>query len=191
VRLLAELLRDGASKPELLDQIDREVQEMDALVGELLAGARLDFSALTLSPVKPVDLVRQALERAGLAGAGLLADDAEAPTVLADPTLVGRAIANLLDNAARHGRGARQVRVVTRDHAVAFEVDDAGPGFPPGEEQRVFRPFYAPPGRPRDARSLGLGLALVERIAEAHGGRAWAENLPGGGARVGFEIAAG
>jgi signal transduction histidine kinase len=80
------------------------------------------------------------------------------------------------------------MRVDLREQCIAFEVDDAGPGFGPGEEERAFEPFYTRGRSGRDAGSLGLGLALVKRIAEAHGGRAYASNRSGGGARVGLEI---
>jgi signal transduction histidine kinase len=72
-------------------------------------------------------------------------------------------------------------------------VDDQGQGFAPGEEAHAFDAFKrsangAPRATGHDAGSLHLGLSLVRRIAEAHGGRAYAQNLPGGGARVGFEV---
>ena len=62
----------------------------------------------------------------------------------------------------------------------------AGPGLPGGDSAALFRPFERASGG--DARSLGLGLALVKRIAEAHGGTVFAENRPGGGASIGFSL---
>ena len=106
-----------------------------------------------------------------------------------DPTLIARALANLIDNAKKHGGGVVAVRVVARDGVVAFEVDDAGAGMPEGD---VFEPFYKGHGTNGAARSengtLGLGLSLVKRIAEAHGGSAYAGRRPEGGARVGFKV---
>jgi signal transduction histidine kinase len=67
---------------------------------------------------------------------------------------------------------------------IRFEVEDRGPGFADGELERVFEPFYS---RGHKGDSLGLGLALVRRIADAHGGAAFAGNTDAG-ARVGFEI---
>jgi signal transduction histidine kinase len=73
---------------------------------------------------------------------------------------------------------------------LVFEVRDEGPGFPGDVLPRVFEAFYRGPDAPRGpSGSLGLGLALVRRIARAHGGDAWAENLRGGGARVAFSVA--
>jgi signal transduction histidine kinase len=75
------------------------------------------------------------------------------------------------------------------DEGVVFEALDRGPGFAPDEETRVFESFYQRPGaEPREKGALGLGLALVKRIAEAHGGRVFARNRDGGGARVGMEL---
>jgi signal transduction histidine kinase len=197
MRLLVELMRTREPDARELDELEREIVEVDVLVGELLAGARLDFATLAPRPLDAVESARRALERAG-ADAALLAVEAPDPAATAfqgDATLVARALANLVDNAKRHGGGMRALRVRAGDAAngapatVAFEVEDGGSGFAPGDEARVFDPFYRRPDGPEgDPRSLGLGLALVKRIAEAHGGRAYAHNRAGGGALVGFEL---
>src|SRR5690606_5428385 len=170
-----------------LDNVDREVVELDALVGELLASSRLDFGQVTPRPLDARELASRAVERSGLP-AELVVVEAADTSLVADATLLGRALANLLDNARRHGQGAEALRILERDGRLAFCVDDRGPGLQPGEETRIFQPFYRKDrgGEAREAGSLGLGLALVQRIAQAHGGEAFAENRPGGGARVGF-----
>ncbi len=188
LRVLTELLRDGGGNPRTLDQVDREVVELDALVGELLASSRLDFGQLTPKVLNGGTLAAQALERAGLPGT--LLDVEEAAELVGDATLLGRALANLLDNARRHGGGVEALRVQARGEHLAFYADDRGAGLQPGEEVRIFQPFYRKDrgGEAREAGSLGLGLALVQRIARAHGGEAFAENRDGGGARVGFTV---
>lgn len=189
LRVLTEILRDGGGDPKTLDNVDREVVELDALVGELLASSRLDFGQVTPRALDARELASRAVERSGLP-AELLTVEAADTSLVADATLLGRALANLLDNARRHGQGAEALRILERDGRLAFCVDDRGPGLQPGEETRIFQPFYRKDrgGEAREAGSLGLGLALVQRIAQAHGGEAFAENRPDGGARVGFTV---
>ncbi|MCA9550466.1 MAG: HAMP domain-containing protein [Myxococcales bacterium] len=187
LRILAELASDpDLPEPDrqhaLLD-IDGEVQEMDLLVGELLANSRLDFQSVSAQPMEPEVTARRALQRAGLQEVPLVVQ-ADLPAVAADATLIARALSNLLRNAQVHGGGAQLLRVRARDGGVAFEVEDHGPGIPDDAKEAVFRPFHRAPNGARG--TLGLGLALVARIADVHGGRAYAEDRPGGGALVGF-----
>jgi signal transduction histidine kinase len=194
IRLLVELCRahgtdrGPAIDGKTLDEIDREVVEIDALVSELLASSRLDFLALSPHALDAVDIAKRALERQG-EGAGKLTASGPKIQLTADPTLLLRALANLIDNARSHGTGVDALVVRTTETGVVFEALDRGPGFAPGEESRVFESFYQRPGaEPREKGALGLGLTLVKRIAEAHGGRAFAQNRDGGGACVGIEL---
>ncbi len=187
IRLITEMARDQGVPDATLDDLDREVVEMDALVGDLLASSRLDFAVLSRRPINAVEAAARALERAGVDAGVLSADadgDAEPLRVEADATLLARALANLVDNARKHGGGIESVRVHRDGDAIAIEVEDRGAGFVDGEELRIFEPFY----RRSEQGSLGLGLSLVKRIAEAHGGRAYAENRVGGGARVAIAL---
>lgn len=188
IRLLVELARDNGATAANLDELDREVVEIDRLVGELLASSRLDFAALTPTRLDAREVAARAVERAGL-DAKLLEEGGAGAAFEADATLVARALANLLENARSHGDGVVAVRVRVEEGLVRFEVDDRGKGFEPGEEIKAFASFYSrASGAGQDNGSLGLGLALVKRIAEAHGGSAFAENRPGGGARVGIWV---
>jgi len=200
IRLLVEIARQArggqgpsqgqgqGNDPRTLDEIEREAIEIDALVGELLASARIEFQAVAPKPLDAVEVARRALERAGEDAAKLVSAPPPIPFA-ADPTLVGRALANLLDNARKHGSGLVRLEVRAEGAGVTFVVVDRGRGFAPGDESRVFERFYR--GADPDAGShgsLGLGLALVKRIADAHGGRVHAANEPGGGARVLLEL---
>jgi len=187
IRLLVEIGRT-ANGPGTLDEIEREAIEIDALVGELLASARLEFQAVTPKPLDAVEAARRALERAGEPAEKLVAP--AGPLLLpADPTLLARALANLIDNARKHGDGLDRLMVELRDGWVSFAVTDRGRGFAPGDETRVFDRFYRGAGGGSHAHgSLGLGLSLVKRIADAHAGRVAAANLPEGGARVTLEL---
>jgi two-component system OmpR family sensor kinase len=190
IRLLVEIARGGKLEPANLDEIEREAVEIDALVGELLASARLDFSALVKRPLDAADLARRAVERAGLPPQ-TVAIDSQEPGFEGDATLMARALANLLDNARKHGGSAAVLRVRNRGRLVLFEVEDDGPGFPPGEIERITSALASGERPRREARkegSLGLGLALVHRIAVAHDGRLSFENRPEGGARITLEI---
>jgi signal transduction histidine kinase len=180
--------RDQGDDPRTLDEIEREAIEIDALVGELLASARIEFQAVAPKPLDAVEVARRALERAGEEAGKLVSAPPPIPFA-ADPTLVGRALANLIDNARKHGSGLVRLTVRADGAGVSFEVVDRGRGFAPGDESRVFERFYR--GADPDAGShgsLGLGLALVKRIADAHGGRVHAANEPMGGARVVLEL---
>jgi signal transduction histidine kinase len=188
LRVLVELLRGRGGDDGTLAKLDREITEIDSLVGDLLASSRLDFSLVTWRPLDAAELASEALERASLP-AHLLTVEATDATFEGDATLIARALANLLDNAARHAGGA--TALVVRDAApgaLVFEVRDAGPGFGEGVLPRAFEPFQRGHVERRGSTSLGLGLALVRRIAEAHAGAASAENLPGGGARVAVRL---
>jgi len=108
----------------------------------------------------------------------------EQTAVRGDKTRLERAVTNLLDNADRHAGGVTGVLVERRDDAVVVLVDDAGPGVPQAERERVFERFVRGPRAAR--RSLpgaGLGLAIVEETATGHGGAAWVSDSPAGGAR--------
>jgi two-component system OmpR family sensor kinase len=192
IRLLVEIARGGKADAATLDEIEAEAVEIDRLVGELLANARLDFSALTRRPLDGADLARRAAERAALP-AEALTIGSEDTSLEGDATLLGRALANLLDNARKHGGGIERLRVTARPDAVLFTVEDRGPGFTAEEAARLTdalsrgeRPRRD--GQARPEGSLGLGLALVHRIARSHGGRLGLESRPDGGARVTLEI---
>ncbi len=199
VRLLVDIARDEAEAHEaaqgaapkrrdVLTEIEAEVVEMDGLVGELLAGARMDFGALSLRDLDVRELTERAVSRAAAPeGQAQVTVEvaADAQRVHADATLLTRALGAMLDNARKHGGGEVALRVTRAGEALVFAVEDRGPGFADGDEARVFAPFYRGNGAAHDeARGVGLGLALVRRVAEAHGGRAVAENRADGGARV-------
>lgn len=178
-RVLVELARDGVGPPGVHDELQGEIDAMDQLIGDLLAAARIDFEAVSPRDLDAHDVAGRALQIAGLPAETL---SGEAARVRADPTLLARALAVLLDNARRYG-GRHVTIAVARDGGrVRFVVEDDGPGFAPGDEERAFQPFWR--GPMAAPRGEGLGLALVRQIAEAHGGEAGAGNRPEGGARV-------
>ncbi len=182
MKVAAELMRSGDLGP--LPKLEREIADMDRLVGDLLASARVDFAALRPSVQDAAALALAALEQVEEAPEKLNVEDGGL-RFTADPTLAVRALANLVENARRHGGGLVELTVSRVDgDRVRFAALDAGPGFAPDELERLFLPFQ----QTSTSTQVGLGLSLVRRIAEAHGGRAYAENRPDGGALVAIEL---
>lgn len=179
MRVLIETAREQRDEPALA-QLEREVLALDDLVAKLLASSRLEFGSLDRRLLDVGALVADVALAAGVPAERIVADGDT--TAAIDPTLVRRAVANLVDNAARHGGGAVAIRVERRAAQVAIEVDDAGPGMAAGDVEAT-RGFV-----PSTGGGLGLGLTLVARIAAAHDGKAWSEPRPGGGARVGLSV---
>ena len=181
-RVMIELAREGNTA--VYDELQREIDGMDHLVGDLLAAARIDFEAVSPRELEPRAVALQALQIAGLPAETLVCEG-ELRMLRADPTLLARALAVLLDNARRYGGATVRLHLRPRLHRLRFVVEDDGPGFPEGDPEQAFQPFWrgnaVAPGE-------GLGLALVRQIAEAHQGEAGAENRQEGGARVWMEL---
>jgi two-component system osmolarity sensor histidine kinase EnvZ len=175
LRLALEMLEGDAA---VRDGIAIDVEEIDSVIGQFLDYARGDDEPRSETDLDALltDLV-EGYQRRGLdvslrVGAGWL--------VLA-PTAVRRALANLINNALRHGRAPIEVQAA-RDRAAAIvEVRDRGPGIPETEIERLKRPFT----RLDEARGAeggaGLGLAIVDRIARSHGGSLEFRPREGGG----------
>lgn len=183
MRVLLDLSRDSGD-PGALDELEGELLEVDRLVDKLLASSRLEFDQIDRRPLRADELAARALARAELPPE-LLVVETDALTLVGDATLLGRALANLVDNARAHGGGLRALRVSLRDGWLCLAAEDEGPGLPEDARDRLFESFVRGGG----GGKLGLGLALVERIARAHGGHAFAEDREGGGARVGLCVA--
>ena len=170
-------------------EIERNIQELDDLIGEILLASRLDLSpdttgALSLSEV---DLLALAVEEGARAGASLeVHGEPAAMLVEGDHKLLRRLLRNLLENARRHGgEQAAQLTVTacTGDTpGVEWRVADRGPGVPSEYRERIFEPFFRLPGASERDGGVGLGLALVRTIAERHGGSVRCEDNPDGGA---------
>lgn len=109
----------------------------------------------------------------------------EPSSVLGDPTMLDRAVSNLVSNADKFSPPGETVRITSSDGMVA--VIDHGPGIGPDDRSRVFDRFY----RSESTRSMpgsGLGLSIVAQIVRLHGGDVWAREAEGGGADVGFQL---
>jgi two-component system, OmpR family, sensor kinase len=185
-------LREGRSIDELREAIRSAAEETDRLVQlaeDLLVIARTEQGRLpvrrTTSHVDDVlqNVVQRFSHRADEQGRRLEAEPASPLTALADPLRLQQALGNMVDNALRYGDGAVRLAAYERNGSVELHVLDEGEGFPAPFLGRAFERF----SRADDARSrggAGLGLAVVEAIARAHGGSAHAVNRASGGADV-------
>ncbi|MFL5921456.1 MAG: ATP-binding protein, partial [Gaiellaceae bacterium] len=180
------LAREDQLAPEererLLDDVVEQIGEMTALIGELIELARESRPDAVVEPPGDVRLdllTADAVERTRRNRPNVeFATDLRESLVYGPPSTIERAVANLLDNAAKWSPPGGPVEVVVRDGEVA--VRDHGPGIAEEDLPYVFDRFY----RSRDARGLpgsGLGLAIVKQVAESHGGSVIAEQPRDGG----------
>ena len=171
-----------------VDLLTDEVARFESLVTDLLELAKSDRPAER----RPTDVV--ALTRALLASRGLapvVLDVSGGSAVLdVDPRRFEQVLANLVDNAAKHGGGAVRVGLAVEDDRLVLEVDDEGAGVPADERELVFDRFAR--GRAASMRGgsdgTGLGLALVAQHVLAHRGSVVVLDRPGGGARFRVEL---
>jgi two-component system, OmpR family, sensor kinase len=171
-----------------LSSAAEETQRLSRLADDLLLIARADQGSLPMhrEAVAVGDLLAEAAARFRSRAATLGRDLRVVPTdahVEADPIRVGQALLNLVDNALTHGAGTVELAAEERDGFVELHVRDAGPGFPEAFRGHAFERF----SRADEARSRGgsgLGLSIVELVAQAHGGGAGLGDSPAGGADV-------
>jgi two-component system sensor histidine kinase BaeS len=198
LRAAVEALADGvAPEPErYLRSMQRDVEALSALVDDLfllasIEAGRLDVHAHTTDLTEVADEAVDALAPVAAArGLTLRLDASERVHVSGNPSALGRVIRNLLDNAIRHAPPGSEIRVVVRgEEGALVRVVDEGPGFPAEFADHAFDRFArADPSRNRSTGGAGLGLAIARGLIEAHGGRIWIEQPPGG--RVAFELPA-
>lgn len=172
-------------RAELLTLVEEQTDALDRLVANLLDMTRIQAGALEVRPaIVPVpDVIDGALRASAVPAAAVRVDlPDDLPPVLVDQVLMEQALANLLDNAARHSPEGVPVEVAAAhgEGVVQVTVTDRGPGIPAGDRERVFQMFNRSAGGGR----AGLGLAIAKAFAEAHGQSVRAEDAPGGGARL-------
>jgi signal transduction histidine kinase len=202
IQAMLEAVEDGLAEPEhYLPALQEQARTLARLVDDLFELARIDAGALTLelsdAPLSGlVQTCLQGLEAEAQArGVRLTAELGDGVTVRCAPDKVERVLLNLLTNSLRHtpADGSVAVRVEPGERDVCVTVEDTGEGLGTGSEQRVFERFWRADRARTSARGpgAGLGLAIARGLIEAHGGRIWAENRPGGGARVSFTLPSG
>ena len=178
----AQLHLSDDDRGELAATVEESADRLTGVVNNLLDSSRIATGAVTpeLQPVHYDEVAQLALR--GLDGIDRvhLEIDERLPEVLADPGLLERVVANIVDNALRHGRSSPvTLRGSEHAHRVELRVVDAGPGVPRGQADRLFAPFQRLGDR--EPRGLGLGLSVARGFTDAMGGTLTAEDTPGGG----------
>ncbi|MGZ4299780.1 MAG: sensor histidine kinase [Solirubrobacteraceae bacterium] len=191
IRANLQLMRDeqllsAGDREALRRDVIEELDELTALVGDVVELARGTKLGGEPAEVRVDQIVSAALERTRRRAPQLTVSATLEPTLVqGEGDRIARAVANLLDNAAKYGESGGAIEVTLAGGTLT--VRDHGPGFHEEDLPFVFDRFH----RARDARSQpgsGLGLAIVRQAAEAHGGFVRAANAPGGGAllQIGF-----
>jgi two-component system sensor histidine kinase KdpD len=206
----AEVL-DPATRRELILSVYDEADRLNRLVRNLLDMTRIESgTVLVHKEWQPLEeVVGAALMRMDkqLDGRPVHTDlPADLPLVPLDEVLIEQVLINLLENAVKYTPPETPIDILAHlagpegaspsaTGAVLVEVMDRGPGLTQGDEQRIFEKFYRAQRRRSESsgeeRGVGLGLTICRGIVEAHGGRIWAHNRPGGGAVFSFTLPLG
>ena len=185
------LQRAGSSLAEedtvdLVDRLVANAGKLDRLLGDLLDLDRLSKGIVTprRSRTDVAALVGRVAQEWRQRSGRRLELMIEPVVAWVDSAMVERMVENLLANAGRHTTPDTPlwVRVARRGEGVLLAVEDAGGGVPRELRATVFEPFRQGPGISAHAPGVGIGLSLVARFAELHGGQAWVQDRPGGGA---------
>lgn len=184
---------------EHAQQILDATEDMLRLINETLDFSSIEAGRLELRTVRAdiLGLIRQAFRALEAVAAGKnqaffhdLPDSLSAVTC--DPLRIGQVLSNLLTNAIKYTEDGGEIKLSVKDgeQFVTVHVDDNGIGISPDRLEAIFQPYTmvntSPGSSKRD--SFGLGLAIVRRIVEAHGGKIWSESIPGEGTRFSFTL---
>ena len=186
LHLRVELVANREQQRKMFD----DLEAMNAMIDSTLAFARDEARQEPRSLVDLGILVGDVCEDAGDAGGQVSYAGRRGIDIACRPTMVRRAVANLVDNAVKYGGSAR-VNIVRDSDRVTVVVDDDGPGIPAEEHEKVFAPFYRrDPARDPAKAGVGLGLSIARTVAREHGGDITLRNRDAGGLRVLIELPA-
>jgi signal transduction histidine kinase len=176
----------GQDRDDLLSRLAANAKKLDRLLKDLL-----DIDRLNRGIVEPqyrvtdvAAIARRTVEHLdALAGREVIVQT-DPVVIPVDPPKIERIVENLLMNASRHTDADRRIWLIVAPHdgGVRITVEDDGPGVPADIRAAIFEPFRQGPTRSPHSPGTGIGLSLVARFAELHGGRAWVDEREGGGA---------
>ena len=191
IRFQLELLEleDGTDRTGRFGALRRDLDGLDQLVSELLTYVQSDegrFEPTTFDPQQTLEHLAELCELdAPGCSASVHVDVADVTLVYADPLLFQRAVENLLRNAVRYAAAEVRISVTSSETGAVVVVRDDGPGIPESLREKVLQPFVRlEEDRGRTTGGVGLGLAIVSRIVERHGGSLSISDSPSGGAHV-------
>ncbi len=178
---------------EFLASADDALDRLTALVTNLLDLSRLQVGVLAVetAPVAVEDVVSHALDHAAHDAKVEMDITADLPAVAADPGLLERAVANLVENALRYSPAGDIVRIAASAHrdTIQIRVIDHGPGIPPADREAVFAAFQRRDDHTTaDGQGVGLGLAIARGFVEAMHGTITLDDTPGGGLIAAIEL---
>jgi signal transduction histidine kinase len=180
LRLRTDVIADHA----LQSAIETDLDEMESMVGSILAYLKGDTNPETPRPVDMVALLTTLIDAAVDAGRDVTYQGPSRAVLVARPLAMKRALSNLIENAVKYG-GCARVCVQCSEAKISILVDDDGPGIPEEELKRVLEPFYRlEDSRNRDTGGVGLGLAIARQAIEANGGQIVLLNRLEGGLRA-------
>jgi two-component system, OmpR family, sensor histidine kinase CpxA len=184
--------KQGGSEPVPLDRMERELERLDGLIGEILSYARLESKDdIARRPTDVIDLIQNIVDDTEVesqeAGNTIRLSGPPKLVLNADGSLLQAAIENVLRNAVRYAppQTAIEVTVAEVPHAISIVIRDCGQGVPDGVLEKLFLPFFrVEDGRSTDSGTGGIGLAIAHRSVSLHGGTIHASNDRDGGLRV-------
>lgn len=191
LRFGLEMLADCESADERrakLNDLDRDIDQLDHLIDEILTYARLEEGTPTIDfqTVYLYEVCEQLIGELDTIRGEVVIDAAgdQGATLEGDPRYLHRVLQNLVTNALRYARGRVRMQLDSDGERLVLDVDDDGPGIPEHQRERVFKPFARlDKSRHRASGGYGLGLSIVKRIVDWHGGEISVQQSPWGGAR--------
>lgn len=195
IRFAVQMVEDMTDDPAIrrqLQGIDGDIEELDGLVDEILTYARLGSDAVNGREMEATLVDCRAMAERVIAALEplnrhLAIELAEGPEVeaLAEARYLQRALQNLVANACRYASSRVVIQVQAEPRLLRIDVEDDGPGVPPGERHAIFKPFARlDDSRTRSSGGYGLGLSIVQKVMTWHGGSVGVDESPDlGGAR--------